>query len=99
MSQLIWSADALADVQRLYRFLSVKNSISACRAMSTIREAVQIIAEHPEVGRPVDHMSTEYRDWPIAFGSSGDVARYYFDGAQAVLLAIRHQKEVGYQLR
>ncbi len=99
MSHLIWSADALVDVQRLYRFLSVKNSISARRAITTIRAAVQIISEHPEIGRPVDHMPTEYRDWPIAFGRCGYVARYYFDGTQAVLLAIRHQKEVGYQSR
>lgn len=99
MSCLIWSADALADVQRLYRFLAVKNSMSARRAVSTIRAAVQIISEHPEVGRPVDNMPNEYRDWPIAFGRSGYVARYYYDDSQTILLAIRHQKEVGYQSR
>lgn len=99
MSGLIWSADALADVQRLYRFLAIKNSMSARRAISTIRQAVQIISDHPEIGRPVDNMPNEYRDWPIAFGSSGYVARFYYDGSKAVLLTILHQKEVGYQSR
>jgi plasmid stabilization system protein ParE len=99
MPRLVWSVEALADVQRLYRFLAITNPTAARRAISIIRQTVQIIADHPEIGRPVDNMPLEYRDWPIAFASSGYVARYYYDGAQAVLIAIRHQKEVGYQSR
>jgi plasmid stabilization system protein ParE len=32
----------------------------------------------------------------IDFGDSGYVARYHFDGEVVTILAVRHQKEVGY---
>jgi len=94
--RLIWSPEALADVQRLYRFLASKNPDAARRAASAIRDGMQIVADHPGVGRPVDDMDPEYRDWPISFGASGYVALYRLDRDMAVVVAVRHQKEVGY---
>ncbi|MGQ8772877.1 addiction module toxin RelE [Serratia sp. NA_112.1] len=41
-------------------------------------------------------MDTEFKEWPIDFGNSGYIALYHFDGHAAVLLAVRHQSEVGY---
>ena len=96
MPRLIWSPEALADVQRLYRFLASKNPDAARRAASAIRDGMQIVADHPGVGRPVDDMDPEYRNWPISFGASGYVALYRFDRDTAVVVAVRHQKEVGY---
>jgi len=94
--RLIWSPEALADVQRLYRFLASKNPDAARRAASAIRDGMQIVADHPGVGRPVDDMDPEYRNWPISFGASGYVALYRLDRDMAVVVAVRHQKEVGY---
>jgi plasmid stabilization system protein ParE len=94
--RLIWSAAALDDVQRLYRFLAKKNSDAAKRAGGTIRDSINILAQHPGIGRPVDGMEPEYREWLIDFGGSGYVALYHYDGRTAVILAIRHQKEAGY---
>ena len=56
MPRLIWSPEALADVQRLYRFLVEKNPDAARRAASAIHDGMQIVADHPEVGRPVGDM-------------------------------------------
>ncbi len=96
MPRLIWTPSALADVQRLYRFLALKDEAAARRAVKAIRTGVKILAHQPEVGRPAENMDPAFREWLIEFGSSGYVALYHFDGEIAVILAVRHQKETGY---
>jgi len=98
MPCLIWSPPALLDVQRLHRFLAQKNMAAATRAAKAIREGMKIIAKQPGIGRPVEDMEPEYREWLIDFGDSGYVALYHYDAQTetAVILAVRHQKEVGY---
>ena len=96
MPRLIWSESALRDVQRLYRFLADNNSEAAKRAVKAIRASVRIIAQHPEIGRPAEGMEPEYREWVIAFGDSGYIALYRYEGEKALIVAVRHQKEVGY---
>ena len=41
-------------------------------------------------------MQVDIRDWPIDFGDSGYLARYYFNGGTVIILAIRHQKELDF---
>ena len=96
MPHLIWSPSALQDVHRVYRFLAEKNIDAAKRAAKAIRDGVKILAHQPEVGRPVEEMDPEYREWLIDFGDSGYIALYCYDGRMAVILAVRHQKEAGY---
>ena len=95
MPQLIWSPQALHDVQRLYRFLASKNLESAKRAVTAIRQGVNVLSLQPGMGRPVEDMENEFRDWIIDFGDGGYVARYRIDGQQLIILAVRHRKEVG----
>jgi plasmid stabilization system protein ParE len=95
MPRLIWSPPALLDVQRLYRFLATKNIDAAKRAVKAIRDGVKIIATQPGVGRPVEDMEPEYREWLIDFGESGYIALYRCDEQTAVIVAVRHQKEIG----
>jgi len=94
---LIWSPEALSDVQRLYRFLAAKNPDAARRAAAAIREGMQQVAETPGIGRPVETMDPEFREWPISFGASGYVALYRLEADYALVVAIRHQREAGYQ--
>ena len=96
MSRLIWSPSALLDVQRLYRFLAPKNLDAAKRGVAAIRQGVKVLEQQPGVGRPVDEMDDEFRDWIIDFGDSGYVARYRVDPQSVTILAVRHQKEVGF---
>ena len=96
MPRLIWSPEGLADVQRLYRFLAEKNPDAARRAASAIRHGMQIVAEHPDAGRPVDDMDPEFQEWPISFGASGYAALYRLQQDVALVVAVKHQKEVGY---
>jgi len=95
MPRLIWSPSALRDIQRIHRFLAEKNIDVAQRFVKAIRSGVQIIAQHSEVGRPADEMDPEYREWMIGFGNSGYVVLYRYDGEDAVIVAVRHQKEAG----
>ncbi len=96
MPRLIWSPEALGDVQRLYRFLAEKSPDAARRAVQAIRAGVKVLVLQPGVGRPVDGMEPEFREWLIVFGESGYVALYRYDGDSAVILTVRHQREVGY---
>ena len=95
MSGLIWSRAALLDVQRLYRFLAPKNLDAAKRAVKAIRQGVTVLGQQPGVGRPIDNLSDEFREWVIDFGSSGYLVRYRIDGDAVTILAVRHQKELG----
>lgn len=96
MPQLIWTPPALADVQRLYRFLAPKNPDAATRAVKAIRTGAKILAHQPHLGRLVEDMDPAFREWLIDFGNSGYIALYRIDGDMVSVLAIRHQKEAGF---
>ena len=96
MPRVIWTPAALGDVERLHDFLKDRNPLAARRAVRAIREGLNLLADQPQVGRPVENMEPEFREWLISFGDSGYVALYHFDGEDAVILAVRHQREAGY---
>lgn len=96
MPRLIWSPQALVDVQRLYRFLASKNIDAAKRAVKAIRQGVKVLGRQPGIGRPIEDMPDEFREWVIDFGDRGYVARYRLDPDEVVILAVRHQREAGY---
>ncbi len=96
MPRLIWSQAALSDVQRLHRFLADRNPDAARRAIAAIRNEVNVLTRQPAIGRPVDDLPIEFREWLIDFGDSGYVLRYRLDADLVVVLAVRHQKEAGF---
>lgn len=96
MPPLIWSPQALLDVQRLHRFLASKNSDVARRAVKAIRQGLGVLGQQPGIGRPVQDLPEEFREWLIDFGDSGYVVRYRLDAREVVILAVRHQREAGY---
>jgi plasmid stabilization system protein ParE len=57
---------------------------------------VSALAIHPEIGRTVEEMPTEFREWVIEFGQGTYVALYHYDGQEAVILSVRHGREAGY---
>lgn len=96
MSRVIWSPAALLYVQRLYRFLAPQNIDAAKQAVKALRKGVKVLQLQSGIGRPIDDMPEEFREWIIDFGDSGYVARYRIDSEVVMILAVRHQKEVGY---
>ncbi|MDN6858763.1 type II toxin-antitoxin system RelE/ParE family toxin [Pseudomonas sp. CAN2814] len=94
--RVIYAPAALRDLERLRRFLRETNPAAARRAGRIIIEATQALAAYPQMGRLIDDLPVDFREWPIDFGDSGYLARYRIDGDTLVILAIRHQREVGY---
>lgn len=94
--QIIYGSGAIRDLLRLRDFLRPKNPAAAKRSSDAIVKALKILGLQPQIGRPVLELSSEYRDWLIDFGDSGYVARYRYEGNTVTILALRHQKEVGF---
>jgi plasmid stabilization system protein ParE len=96
MPRLKWSPQSLLDVARLHDFLASKSRDAAQRAVKAIRQGLKPLTRHPEMGRPVEDLPTEFREWVIEFGSGAYVALYRYDGKEVVILAVRHGREAGY---
>lgn len=95
MARLIYSEVALTDFERLTDFLLESNQAAAQGTVRLIEEAVQVLRNHPLIGRPVE---AGLRELVISRGRTGYVALYSFEPADdaVLLLAIRHQREAGY---
>jgi plasmid stabilization system protein ParE len=86
----------IASAFRINSLIVHKSRDVAKRAIKAIRQGVKILASHPEIGRPVDELPPEFREWVIEFGQGAYVVLYSYDGKEVVLLAIRHGREAGY---
>ncbi len=96
MPSVKFTPAALRDLQRLRAVLQHKNPIASQKAASTIIQAVHILEQHPQIGRPVNNMEPGYRELVIGFGHYGYVALYRLEADAAIVVAIRHQLEAGY---
>lgn len=95
MAHIIYSLRALKDLERLTEFLQEANPIVAAQTVSLITEAVQILDNHPLIGRPAEQ---GLRELVISRGKSGYLALYSYEQEQdtILVLAVRHQREVDY---
>ena len=88
MPRLTWSQPALFDVARVYDFFFPKSRDAAQRAVKAIRRGMKMIGKHPEIGRPVEELPPEFREWVIEFGQGAYVALYRYDGKEVVISAV-----------
>jgi addiction module RelE/StbE family toxin len=95
LARLIYSEQALADLERLTDFLIEIDPSAAAETVGLIEEAVAVLKRHPLIGRPVEH---GFRELVISRGQTGYVALYSFEADQdaILILAVRHQREAGY---
>jgi plasmid stabilization system protein ParE len=95
LAELIYSGRALTDLGRLTDFLLDVDPASANETAGLIIEAVEVLNNHPLIGRPVEEGLCELL---VSRGQSGHVALYSYEEAEDVvlILAIRHQREAGY---
>jgi len=94
LARLIYARRALEDLDRLVEFL-LEAEASAIDVVALIAEAIDVLANHPLLGRPVEEA---LRELVISRGHSGYVALYSCEAREdtVLILAIRHQREAGY---
>lgn len=78
-----------------FAFLAEHDPAAAVDAAVAIRNAVDILSDHPLIGRRVEG---EIRELVISYGKTGYIALYRFLSEQNLvrLLAIRHQRELDF---
>lgn len=88
--------DAVADLNRLTDFLLQTAPEAAVATVDLVLDALQILASHPLVGRPIPG---NLRELVISRGRTGYLALYSFDASADVVLvlALRHQRESDYR--
>jgi len=95
VAQIVYSENALANLERVFDFLAEHDPQAALGAAHSIREAVETLSNHPLIGRTV---AGELRELVISYGKTGYIALYRFLPArdQVRILALRHQHELDY---
>ena len=96
MTELVYSAQALLELERLADSLADADRQGAVETAALIFEALELLVRHPEVGRKV-HQGQ--RELVISRGRSGYLALYRFlpHVDRVLVLALRHQRESGYK--
>ena len=95
MTRWLVSVDAAQDLEELVDFLRTHQAEYAVETIDLILNALNILEQHPHIGRLVQN---QLRELIISRGETGYVALYEYDEAADVVLvlAIRHQREAGY---
>ena len=95
MTRWVVSVDAAQDLEELVDFLRTHQADYAVETIDLILNALNILEQHPRIGRLVQN---QLRELIISRGKTGYVALYEYDEAADVVLvlAIRHQREAGY---
>ena len=96
MIELVYSEQALLDLERLIDFLLETDLQAAQDTAALIFDALEILVQHPEIGRKV-HFGQ--RELVISRGRTGYLALYRFlpHIDRILVLALRHQRESGYK--
>lgn len=95
MAQVVYTQNALANLERAFAYLAEHDPAVAADAAVAIRKAAEILSDHPLIGRRVEG---EIRELVISYGKTGYIALYRFLPEQGLIrmLAIRHQRELDF---
>lgn len=95
MARVVYAERGLADLGRLTDFLLQTEPAAALETVDLITEAVQVLENHPLIGRSAEQ---GLRELIISRGKSGYIALYSYEPEQdtVLVLSVRHQREAGY---
>jgi plasmid stabilization system protein ParE len=95
VATVVYAPNALANLERAFTHLAAQDRDAAREAAAGIRGAVELLAHHPFIGRGIGN---DLRELVISYGRTGYLALYRFVAAkdEVRILAIRHQRELGY---
>jgi toxin ParE1/3/4 len=84
--QIIWEEDALSDLRHIRRHIGKDSPVAARQVAGRIREAVSLLADHPEIGRAgrvADTRELVVTDTPY-------IAAYQVAGDAILILRVLH---------
>ena len=90
--RLEWSDEALADLDRFVEFLNQEHPSLAAIVATEIINKVQVLSEHPQLGRPISGRE-EYRQVVLQVLGAAYVFQYRLDGQRLVMLRVYHARE------
>ena len=95
MAVLIYGDGAFEDLDRIADFFAEDPKLAEA-TVALIWAGVQMLADHPLVGRVVE---SDLRELILSKGRTGYVVLYDYDEKDdsVVVCAIRHQREAGYR--
>src|SRR2546430_12400020 len=95
MARVEITARVLSDLERLFGFTTERNPRKAREQLLSVRRALELLADHPLLGRDADDGR---RELFLLRGRDGYIAKYRWLPAEEVvlLLAVRHHREAGY---
>ena len=95
MANVIYSAGAFADLERIFDQLEAEDPTLAGNTVATIRRAVDDLATQPLLGRPAEG---GLRERAVSRGQTGYVVLYRFVELDDIVLiaAVRHRHSAGY---
>jgi plasmid stabilization system protein ParE len=95
MADVIYSAGAFADLERIFDALEAEDPTLAGNVVATIRRAIGELSSQPLLGRPAE---AGLRERAISRGRTGYVVLYRFVELDDIVLvaAVRHRHAAGY---
>ena len=95
MTGWVFAAAAAEDLERLVEFLLERFPEDAIRTVDLITDALNILEQHPRIGRPLE---AALRELVISRGRTGYLALYEYDEPSdlVIVLSVRHQREQDY---
>jgi len=95
LAQIAFSQRALEDFERVFTFYAKDDPQLAAAQAAAIRQAIEVLGNHPLIGRVTKH---DLRELVISRGKTGFLALYRFSAALNTVRVLRigHQRELGY---
>lgn len=95
MAAVGYAPRALRDLERVVAFAVEHEPATADAVTQRVLRAVELLAESPLIGRPVE---AGLRELVVSRGRTGYVVLYRFDAERdrVLVLALRHQREAGF---
>ncbi len=92
-----YTAEARADLLRLYEFLLERDAPAARGALVSIRKAAEMLESFPYTCRKAEPDNAYLRELVVSFGDAGYVVLFEIEDERTVnILAVRHQREDDY---
>lgn len=94
MPQITLTKRAQIDLERLRAFLASNSPTASKKSAKVLKNALELISRQPRIGKA--YTEPNQFDLIINFGTSGYIIRYELQQELILILAVRHQREVGF---